>query len=163
MGLGEAYSSKIFVSPLLDQWVLAIGITLPDSGDENNPDRMTPMLIDLSKKFGETQFYSTHRVVEYHAWAKAIHGEIIRAYAYVGDQGITVWNKGSITPEEIKLGFNFFDETSPAAKHEDYWNNENLRYPNEEDVLAIARKWSVDPKFASNQYDPGVGVLGSLK
>lgn len=66
-------------------------------------------------------------------------------------------------PEEIELGFSFVDETSPEAKDEGYWERKDLRCPNEEDVLAIARRWGVAPSFESNQYEPGVRVLGILK
>ena len=163
MGIEGAYSNKIFVSPVLGQWVLAIGTTLPNAGDVCHPDKMTPMLIELSKIFEEVQYFVTHRVVEYHAWVKAKQGEIIRAYAFLGETTTTLWNKGDRTPEEIELGFSFVDETSPEAKDESFWEREDLRFPNEEDVMAIAGKWSVDPLFESNQYDPGVGVLGALK
>lgn len=163
MGIEGAYSNKVFVSPVLGQWVLAIGATLPDADDARHPDKMTPMLIELSKVFEEAQYFGTHRVVEYHAWAKARQGEIVRAYAYMGESGTTLWNTGQKTPEEIELGLCFVDETSPEAKDDSYWEREDLRFPNEEDVLAIARMWSVDPLFESDQYEPGIGVLGVRK
>lgn len=163
MGIKGAYSNKVFVSPVLGGWVLVIGATLPDAGDARHADKMTPMLKELSKIFEEVQYFGTHRVVEYHAWAKAQQGEIVRAYAYLGETGTTLWNEGDRTPEEIELGFSFVNETSSEAKDEGYWEREDLRFPSEEDVLAIAGKWSVDPLFESNQYEPGVGVLGVLK
>ncbi len=162
MGIDGAYSNKIFVSPVLGQWVLAIGRKLPDAGDTHHPDKMTPMLIELSKIFQEVQYFGTHRMVEYHAWAKARQGEIVRAYAYLGETGTTLWNKGDKTTEEVELGLSFVDETSHEAQDESYWEQEDLRFPDEEDVLAIARRWSVDPLFENNQYEPGVGVLGVL-
>ena len=162
-GISGAYSKKIFVTPSLGEWVLAIGRTLPDLGDEKHPDRMVPLLIELSKVFEEVQFYSTHRVVEYHAWVKARGGEIIRAFAYLGESGTTLWDRGDKTPEEIELDLNYTDETSPEAQEESFWEREDLRFPNEEDVIDIAGRWSIDPLFESDQFQPGVGVLGVLR
>ncbi len=162
-GIKAAYADKIFVSPPLGQWVLAIGVTLPDAGDAHHIDEITPLLLALSKMFEEVQYFGSHRVIEYYGWAKARQGKILRAYAYLGEAGTTLWNRGNKTPAEVELGFNFFDEASPAAEDVNYWQRTDLRFPDEEDVLAIAQKWSVDPLFKAQRYGPGIGVLGFLK
>jgi hypothetical protein len=163
-GLEEAYeaSGKVFVSPALDNWVLVIGISLPDAGGSRRKDSMTPLLVKLSAKFGEVQYFATHRVVDYHAWAKVIDQNIVRAYAYLGESGSTLWNVGELTEEEKELGFSFFDESSEEAENDEYWEREDLSYPDEENVMDIAKKWSIDTSFENADYPVGKGLIGKL-
>jgi hypothetical protein len=162
-GLQRAYAGDMFVSPAVASWVLAISDHLPKAGRKGSPDRLSPLLVRLSRRFGEAQLFETHRMVEYHAWAKAQHGQIVRAFAYSGETGATLWNIGPQTPEEIALGFNFFDEASPEAASAGSWRRTDLSYPNEESVLAIARRWSVDTSFSGGPYSPDVGVVGVFR
>ena len=130
-GIRQAYGlKKVFVTPPVQGWTLVVGLALPDAGDSRHPDRCTPLLRNLSRQLGEVQYFGTHRVGEYHAWAKAENGAITRAYAYVGEEGVTLWNTGPQTTEEKALGFAFDDNKSP----------------NEEDVMKIAGKWSINPQ-----------------
>lgn len=147
-GIEQAYGlERVFVTPPVQGWTLVVGLALPEAGGSGHPDQCTPLLRRLSKQLGEVQYFATHRVVEYHAWAKAENGVIARAYAYVGEEGITLWNVGVLTPEEKALGFKF-DET---------------HFPNEEDVMKIAGKWSLNPlKLEEMNLQPGVGVVGKL-
>ncbi|MBO8170903.1 MAG: hypothetical protein H0Z33_03320 [Bacillaceae bacterium] len=144
-GLEAAYEmdGEVFVSPVLDEWVLVIGQSLPTAGDEGHPDEITPLIQDLGSQFEEVHYFSTHRVVEYHAWARVQNGEIVRAYAYLGESGETIWDKGDVTEAEKELDI-------PGD------------YPDEEDVLRLAAKWSVDPAFEEATYDSGIGWIGEL-
>ncbi|MDE6728444.1 MAG: hypothetical protein K2J80_10980, partial [Oscillospiraceae bacterium] len=83
------YSNRgVFVSPVLDGYVLVVSWGL-DVLDTN------PALLDeLARKFTELQFFSTHRVSEYHAWVKYIGGEMLRGYGWCGDIGEVLLNKG---------------------------------------------------------------------
>jgi hypothetical protein len=164
-GLKEAQNinGNVFVSPILGQWVLVIGVSLPDAGDSERPDKLTPLLENLSLRIGEVQYFGTHRVVDYHAWAKVVDGNVIRAYAYLGERGETIWSKGKLTDEEKELGFYFFDETSNEAECEGYWERQDLSYPNEENVLQIAGKWGIDTSFENGNYTPSKGLIGHLK
>jgi hypothetical protein len=105
---------------------------------------MTPALVRLSKDLATTvQFFSTHRVVEAHSWAFADRGRLIRAFAYVGEQGDTVLNIGNKTPGE------------PRLKPGDV--------PTEETVMQVAAKWSIDPTtFDSQPVQPALGWSGTL-
>jgi hypothetical protein len=162
-GLKRAYAGDIFVSPAVASWVLAISAHLPKAGLKGSPDRLTRLLARLSRRFGEAQYFETHRVADYHAWAKAQHGQVVRAFAYSGETGAALWNIGPQTPEEIALGFNFFEETSPEAAGAGSWQRTDRRYPNEESVLAVARRWSVDTSFSGGPYSPDVGVVGVFR
>ncbi|MFX4260916.1 hypothetical protein ACOBQJ_01820 [Pelotomaculum propionicicum] len=158
----DEFNGEVFVSPPLGDWTIVIGISLPDMGDSRHPDKLTPLILKLSNVFDEVQYFGTQRTSEYHAWAKARNGVLIRAYAYVGDCGQTACNVGEKTIEEKKLGFNFFNEKSLEARKNGYWDREDLRYPREFDVLSIAREWSTDTLFESEEYPPGLGLIGLL-
>jgi hypothetical protein len=162
-GIQWAYGSKLFVSPPVDGWSLVVGNCLPDAGRPDGPDwqpdRCTPLIVHLSKRFGEVQYFGTHRIAEYHAWMKACAGRILRACAYLGEQGVTIWNRGGLTPEENKLGFTSPRESSNAG--EDTFTE---IFPDEDFVMQIAGKWSINPQtlegYGSNSTMGLVGDLG---
>jgi len=145
----SATNGTLFVSPQLGPWILVIGLSLPDSGSEANhlPDRLSPLLKELGSKFDEVHYYSTHRVVDYHAWAKLAQGRVIRKFGYLGETGETFWNEGGLTLEEKRLGFQAM----------------NSRLPGEEDVLKIAALWSIDTSFPNGTLFPAAnGIIGRL-
>jgi len=133
-----------FVSPCLDDYTLIIGYGKDDGYDE---------IVIKSRIFEEIQFFASHRVTEYHAWVKFMNSELIRFYAYAGDQGEVVWDKGKMTPEEVQLGFGNFPRLGPV----DFSEGENV--PNEENVIQIAAAWGIDPTFESSKYGKTTGYL----
>jgi hypothetical protein len=161
-GIAAAYGSKLFVSPPVDGWTFVVGNCLPDCGRPDGPDwvpdRCTPWLVHLSRQFGEVQYFGSQRVVEYHAWAKACGGRIIRAYSYLGEQGCTIWNRGDLTAEEATLGFtpppeNLSEEEAVFAEV----------VPDEEAVMQIAGIWSINPQtLESYGSTSGLGSVGDL-
>jgi hypothetical protein len=160
-GISQAYESAVFVTPPLSDWTLAVGVTLFPSGEPAQV--VKPLLERLSRCFGEAHYFATHRVVESHTWARAVHGRLVRGYGWVGDRGETVWDEGEQTPEERDLGFRFFDERSPEASQEDYWARQDLRFPDEECVMRLAGAWSLDPTALEQLFRvPGLGVLGKF-
>lgn len=147
-GIAAAYEGGVFVSPPADGWVLVVSTALPDAGDDEHADEITPLVTALSRDLDATvQYFGTHRVVEYHAWAWAERGALVRAYAYAGEQGVTALDVGPPTPAEQALELRLFDERSPEAADDAYWERDDLRYPDEDLVLAIAAAWSLDPKI----------------
>jgi hypothetical protein len=155
-GIQGAYESKLFVSPSVDGWTFVVGNCLPNAGHPDgpdwNPDRCTPLIVHLSKRFGEVQYFGTQRIVEYHAWAKACSGHIFRAYAYLGEQGVTIWNRGELTPEELSLGFSASPESSLAEI-----------FPDEEAVMQIAGKWSINPQILEGyESSSATGLVGDF-
>jgi hypothetical protein len=159
-GVETAYEGGVFVTPPIGRWVLVASTDLPDFGDAEHPDQITALIVRLSREL-ETgvQYFGTHRVVEYHAWAWGEHGEVLRAYAYIGESGTTITDVGTKTaPEE---GFELFDERSPEAADDGYWEREDLRHATEELVMEIAGAWSVDPTTIDEQPIAGRGWVGS--
>lgn len=138
--------SGVFVSSVLDGYILVVnwGMAVLDT----NPARLD----ELAKGFAELQFFSTHRVVEYHAWVKYVGGEMIRGYGFCGGNGEVFLNKGKITPEETELGLENLIPESEAD-----WDNYDL--PDEQHVLDIAAAWGIDTLFHRKTYPESTGFL----
>ena len=139
-------NKKIFVSPCLDGYVLIIGIHPLTHGNDE-------IVKSHALLFDELQFFASHRVVDYYCWAKFQNHNLVRAYAYVGDVNEISWNEGTITAEELVLGFDRFPATETELGEED------VVFPNEEDVLYIAKAWGIDPKFENRSYEKSTGYL----
>lgn len=146
-GIEMAYNGYYFVSPALDGYVLVVGwgtdvLTLAPE-----------LLSDSAKKFPELQFFTTHRVVDYHAWLKFVNGEMVRGYGFCGCDGVVLLNKGGITPEEERLGFT---NLLPSEECED-WDKYDL--PDEEYVMQVAAAWGIDPSFGTKEYPKSMGYI----
>lgn len=145
------YSNRgVFVSPVLDGYVLVVGWE-GDILDTN------PALLDtLAKKFAELQFFSTHRVSDYHVWVKYVGGEMLRGYGYCGGNGEVFLNKGKLTPEETELGLvNLLpDNDADWDKHD---------FADEQNVLDIAAAWGIDTLFHKKTYPESTGFFCDVK
>lgn len=133
---------------------------MPHSDDARN--EVIEPLLRLSDLFGSALVFATHRVVGYQVWAKAVGGSLVRGYGFVGESGRTFWDEGEMTPEELELGFAFFDNRCADAEYDFYWDREDLTFPDEMNVMGIAGKWSVSP-HELDSYRPKerrLGVVG---
>ncbi|SEO38094.1 hypothetical protein [Paenibacillus sp. OV219] len=148
-GIESAYEDYIFITPPVKGGVLVIGNAMPSAGGVDHVNEIKPVIERLSKVFDEVHYYGSHRVVNYYVWAKASNGRITRAF---GSEGDVFWEEGTATAEERALGFRFGD-----VEAEDAW------LPSEEDVLAIAKRWSIDPQMKYSDLEPGVGYIGKVK
>ena len=152
-GLEAAYEypfgCSVFVTPPIDGWTLCVGLPLSAAVDARPPAFGDDAAAWAKQLDCEVQYFATHRVVEAHAWARARPTGLERAYAFVGESGEKVLEIGAPTAEERQLGFAFFDPTSAEAEAqgEDYWGRQDLTFPNEQHVLAVAGQWSVDPSL----------------
>ncbi len=159
----DSATGAVFVTPPIDSWVLCVGWPLVASVDARPPEfglRATEWATTLQT---EVQYFATHRVVEAHAWARARPSGLERAYLYVGESGETVLDEGPPTEEEKALGFAFFDPSSDEAQADDYWDREDLTYPDESHVVALAARWSVDPTaFDGRDLEVGPGMIGDF-
>ena len=132
----------VFVSPCLDGFVLAIGLPrFPEQG--------------LAGALGQVQAFATHRVTEYHAWARWNGGTLERMYAYDGSQGAVTVQAGEMTAQEIALGFGRFPQKGREDRCE--------AVPTEEDVLDLAAAWGVDPRMDGAAYPPSVGWICTVQ
>src|SRR5690349_8303120 len=77
---------RLLLTPLLPgvngaRWLLVAGRWLLRP-------QVTVDVVELSWMLGtEVQFFSTYRVVEAHRWERAVNGELVRAFAYLGETG----------------------------------------------------------------------------
>ncbi|AMV37016.1 hypothetical protein [Planctomyces sp. SH-PL62] len=143
----------VFVSPSGLGWTFILGHPIHEPGDP----RLADLLRDLSRRFGEAQFYVSHRVVELQGWARAVDGEIIRAYGWHGEHGEVFWDEGPLTQEEQVLGFGRFVDQSTVDGD---WGDRTT--PDEQDVMDLAGRWSVTPQELAAYDSEGPGVLGKL-
>lgn len=170
-GIKSAYKRFTFVSPPTAGWVFVVSRWIPEISKPNStaPDRLTPLLQNLSETFGEAQYFGTHRVVDYHAWALAIDGAEIRAFAYLGETGEILADRGNETEAEQDLGFDFAASLSPddsAAENSaasDLITDDGDRFPDESDVMLVAEKWSLNPQtLPLPESHCGVGAIGTV-
>lgn len=156
-GIRAAYQDLIFISPPMNGWTLIIGSSLPDlSEDQNSSNSITSHVVSLSQVFGEAQYFGNHRIVGYYAWMKATDGEVTRAFAYLGERGEILVNEGASTKNEQELQLVYRETDSEA-------NEDETRFPDVEDVLAIAKAWGVDPMMEGESYSPGTGYVGRVQ
>jgi len=168
-GIKEAYkynsfrpNKSVFITPPLGEWILIVGKRIAswcNGASEEMTSIIRSRLSDLSLIFDDAQYFHTHRIVEMHVWARAIKGDLIRGYAYIGEIGETPWNEGPQTEEEKRLGVAFYDRSSRNAETDEDRN----RKPNELDVMEIAKAWSVSPVDIEEQFqEPSVGIVADF-
>jgi hypothetical protein len=146
-------SDYVFVTPPLGGWVLAVG-SLPDPSAPTALPHWRHLMSRVSSRFGEAQFFATHRGSSYTAWGHYRDGTERRLFAY-GDEPI--YNIGEPFPEEAELITQLPDPTSR------YWERDDWRRPGEDDVFRLARAWSFDPsELDSADLPVSVGVVGRL-
>src|SRR5690348_12280068 len=135
---GLAGEEKLFIAPPVKGWILVMGSGLPDPSDD--VDVCFRFLLELSRKLGQVQFFSSSRVLHYHAWVKADRGRILRAYAWAGK---TLWHQGPQTAPEKDLGlkcFGYLENLEPPG-----YGQADVAALNAEKVGLLAARWSIDP------------------
>lgn len=148
---------RVFVLPPIDGWTLAVGGCLP-SLENSTPggDRVLRELIGWRNNFSEVQYFGTHRVSGFSAYAKMKDGLVVRAYAE-DNMGMMI-NCGNLTEEEIELGFQKYKWTGTDS---DEFFVVPASYPTEGDILKLAGRWSVNPTLLTEMgLEPSSGWLG---
>lgn len=159
-GILAAQADAVFVTPAVDGWVLVVDPELPNLGHPPDEERWRARLAPLAERFPDVQYFASHRVVDYHAWARFENGELMRAYAWLGERGETLTDFGNPTAAEIELGQDFVDSRSPEAQDDGFWDRDDLAFPSEDDVMNVAGLWSVDPTTLDERGgQPGLGWL----
>ncbi|WP_428225030.1 hypothetical protein [Flavobacterium sp.] len=160
-GIEKAYQNGIFITPNIDCWTLICGRSLPWGDTIESKEKLQNLLNELSLQFDEAHFYATYRVSDYHAWMKSCHGKVIRAFAIIGID--TIYNEGE--PTVFETQFNLVDTTSKAYQEdENYFDRDDLTYPDEDFVMLIADRWSIAPNTIEERTDieESLGVIGIL-
>ncbi|GAA3348019.1 hypothetical protein GCM10020358_64900 [Amorphoplanes nipponensis] len=133
LDLAHLTDDRVAVTPPLPgargtSWVLAAGRYLL------RPDTVVDVVELSARLHTEVQFFATHRVTETHRWQRAVDGELVRTFGYVGQTGdVTSWH-GDPDPAERSAGL-------PAA----FTAEETTVLVGEQDVLRVADGWSIDP------------------
>jgi hypothetical protein len=141
--LAHLTDDRVAVTPPLHGWVLVTGRWLL------RPDNPVDV-VGLSARLGtEVQFFATHRVTELHRWQRAVDGELIRAFGYVGQTGEVITWYGEPGPAEREAGL-------PGALDEDA-----IVLVGEKDVLRVAGAWSIDPTTLTGRPAPGPLRIGA--
>ncbi|BBI30722.1 hypothetical protein [Cohnella abietis] len=153
-GLEGANMGYYFISPPINGWTFVVNSRMPDISSENSSMSPITIITHLSERFNEAYYFGTHRVVEYHAWAKAINGRCIRSFGFLGETGEVLIDNGDLTQEEIDNNLIFSNQSE-----------DELNSPNEEDVLLLAKLWSQDTQLEEGQsrYIKGTGFVGTIK
>ena len=141
-GVDVAYltDDRVAVTPPLGDWVLVTGRWL-----------FRPLEVTgISARLGtEVQYFATHRVTELHRWHRAVDGELVRAFGYVGQTGeVTTWY-GEPDAVERAAGL-------PGTLDEDA-----TVLVGESDVLKVADAWSIDPTTLTGRPAPGPLRVGA--
>lgn len=122
-GIGEAHGGDLIaITPAIDGWVLVLGERLFDWHANNF------MIAEISKRFGEAQYFITHRVSDAHHWSRWIDGRAIRSMDHL--DGFV--QNGESTEIEGNL-------LLPLYRDNDWINVD------EGCVMRVAGEWSVDP------------------
>ena len=113
-GLAAAHSSappfRVFITPPISGWTLAIGRGLPypidieasDGSDRTIGARFDALLQRIKPHSPETLFFATHRGAGLDAWARMRGARIERVFAFCEQQVLA--NRGEQTTEEHALG-----------------------------------------------------------
>jgi hypothetical protein len=162
-GLGTVYDAKfgaqrVFVSPPVNGWTLVASNALPHPASRRFIDKSMPLLMVLSERFVEVQYFASYPQLDFFAWARVIDGRLIRAFA-INDEGM-VWNRGRPTKEEKAMGLKLFDVRGVKGRKGDA-GDEIVMYPTEQHMMQLALKWSLDPtRLTATQADPALGAVG---
>jgi hypothetical protein len=151
---GLAGDKQLFISPPFRGWTLVFGSGLPDPADD--VDASFRLIVGLSRKLGQVQFFSASRIVNHHAWARADKGRVQRAYAWAGK---TIWLQGERTAAESDLGLECRDYGDSG--NDDWLSESNDLALNVEKVPLLASRWSLDPAAVSAQLEQ-CGIAGEI-
>jgi hypothetical protein len=139
--LAYDHHGLVFVTPAVQGWVFAIHASLPSLGWEPDEPAWSALMARLAGRFDEVQYFATHRVAEYHAWARFVGGVELRAFAFSADEDEPLADRGEAVEAEGLDG-----EHGPC----------------EDDVMRVAAAWSMDPTALDELDGPvGVGWIGS--
>ena len=146
----EGFMEKVFVTPLIGGYVLALGY-IP-FGVKNSVKEELAVLDKIADKFEEMTCFSTQSTVDIHVWAKYVGGKLKRGYGWLGESGEVYLNEGNLTPEEFKLGYNKLI-TDPECD----WDK--VIIPDTEHVFTMAKEWGIAPDLSDVNGTEGTGFV----
>jgi hypothetical protein len=133
----------VFVCPAVDGWVLC-----PFSFALASLEQFD--FAQLSRQFGETQRFLTYGVTDLHQWERWVDGELVRRFGAEAD--VLLFEIGEPSEEETQVRLSRPDAGTATP-----------RLGDEDMVLAIAERWSVNPMSLNERTGlPLEGWLGGL-
>jgi len=144
----------------------AVAVTPPFHGSDGNWILATsvallltePDVVALSKKVGtEVQYFETERISETHGWAKAVNGRLIRSFQWSGDSGEILKWVGR--PDSTEQGFGLPDVAIATQATSDAVFDANI---DEETVMTLAGRWSVNPQAIEGTPSHGDPLVGTM-
>ncbi len=145
-GTALGYRDGVYVAAPHAGWTFAHGRAL-STGIDPTSAAFVAWLAALSRCLGEVQYFGTHRVSESHQWAWARDGQILRAYAFADADVPVFLGPPTDAEREIGVGVRPRDEGWQQWTEDDWddWDDWFTTTPGEQDVMQIARRWSIDP------------------
>jgi len=184
---------SVFVTPPLDGWVLVVGASLPYpvQSDGSNAEldqiarRFDALMLRLASNFDEVQHFASHRVSGFVTWTWRTE-RTYRSFTY-GDGWVYI-NRGAQTKAERELGLSdltgmdlgYATEAISSRLAEEQAQTDALRdagvglqeamrrvgrnaMPDENHVVDLAGRWSIDPTRIEDQFlEKSTGLLGVL-
>jgi hypothetical protein len=95
-GFTRLTERKLFISPAIKGWVLVVGSSLPDAGDDI--DKLYHFLMAVADQLGSVQYFATNRAVGHHTWVRIENNRVYRAYSWAGE---TLWNQCDLSSDVI--------------------------------------------------------------
>ena len=135
---GMTGERNFFIGPPVNGWIIVTGSGLPNPSCD--VDECFRFLARISGQLGQVQLFHADRILHHHAWARAEHGIVTRAYAWAGE---TIWNQGAKTPAETELSmkcFGYGEEPNANSWAAVEWTAANVGK-----VPLLATRWSLDP------------------
>ena len=147
----EDIGRMVFVSSNYNGWTFLI-CESPTSDSIKGCSSVKRVLSEISSQFDEAQFFGTHRVVEYHSWGKAVNGQLERLYSYLGEIGENLCVEG--LPTKIEESYNLENTFKNLIRDDNYYDQNDITFPEESIVMAIAESWSFNPtKFSKKDFE----------
>ena len=152
-GVDGSYEGYCFISPPIDGWTFVLNPNLGNLSDKDTRSFLT----SLSNEFGEAQFFGSHRIVSYAAWARFVNGELIRAFS-IADGQIDM-DAGDLTALEDR----YIEEEKKAMSIEDL-NHYKVKgfhsiLGGENQVMEMAGLWSINPQKLDNNESSSLGWI----
>ncbi len=142
---------NVFVTPPIGHWVLMVGVHVPMTRD---------FLFSVSARLVATvQGFATHRLSDAHAWGEVSGGEILRFFSYA--ELDVLHDEGERTRAEVELGLGRPLTGEPTAEELDAVEFAPP-LPTEEDVWALAERWSINPTTLDDAECDDTGFLALL-
>lgn len=137
----EAYLSRVFITPVVAGWRLAIGGWV-GGHDQQRPGRdVAGYCQQLSRAFGAANAFTSQGRMDWYGWCLARSGVVYRHFLW---QEATIEDSGTPTPAEV---------ASRTGCHKPDWR------PDEELVMAIAGETSISPLGMGTLASTGMGCL----